>query len=318
MLAIQSLVLSVVIFGGMYEQGRDVQILNGEVTRKYSEEVSCRHSYSCNCVTSCSGSGSSRSCSTVCQTCYEHGYDVDWIVQSNIGNSDIDTVDRQGLKEPPRWSAVKIGEPYSRENGYYNYIKASPFTIFNKSQIDESVGVPNYVRVYDYYRINRVINFGTQHDTKELNTLLNETMKKLGPIKKVNLVVVLHNKGSSFAETLKAKHLGGKINDVYVVLDVDKEGLFNSVAVFSWSKLDIVNVKLRDDLLDIGKLDAVLINEAVKKNLSLHFTPRSIEDFKYLEDDVEMPEWIVWFAMIFGLLFPFGAAIVAHKNEIID
>lgn len=318
MLVVQSLVICALIFGSVYDQGRDVQIINGEVTKKYSEKVHCRHSYSCNCITTCSGSGSSRFCSTICQTCYDHSYDVDWIVKSNIGGATIDTIDRQGVKEPPRWTAIKIGEPFSREQYYYNYIKASPLTIFNKSQLDDKVVVPSYIRVYDYYRINRVINFGVNFDTKDLNVLLNDTMKKLGPTKKVNLVVMLHNKGGGFAEIVKAKHLGGKINDVYIVLDVAQDGKFNHVAVFSWSKLDIVNVKLRDDLLDIGKFDATMIDDAVRKNLSLYFVPRSIEDFKYLEDDVQIPDWAVWCVLMFGLLFPFVAAWVAHEHEIID
>ncbi len=316
MLGVQSLVLALIIFGSMYGQGRDTQILNGQVTGKTREVVSCEHSYQCNCVTSCSGSGSSRTCSTICQTCYEHSYDIDWDVQSSVGGTTIDRVDRQGTSQPQRWANVKIGEPFARESSYYNYIKASPFSIFNKSQLDEKVVVPEYLSVYDYYRINRVISFGATHkDAQQLNTLLNETLKTVGPSKKVNVVVILHNKGSLFSESLRAKQLGGKINDVYIVIDLSQEGVFNSVAVFSWSKTDMVNVFLRDELLDIGKFDAVAMNNVVKEGLTEHYKHRSIEEFKYLDDEVEIPTWAIWFAMIFGVLFPFGAAYIAHKHE---
>lgn len=320
-LGVQSVLLSAIVFGSLYGQGSDRQILNGQVTGKLSEEVSCEHSYECNCyyTTSCSGSGADRSCSQTrhCSTCYEHSYDVDWRVKSSVGDVLINRVDRQGLDEPPRFSSVLVGEPFAKEGNYYNYIKASPFSIFNKSTLDSKVVVPPYISVYDYYRINRVVDFGNgfKHDGT-LNTLLNESLKTLGSTKKVNVVVVLHNKGQSFSEALKAKHLGGKINDVYVVLDITKEGVFNDVDIFSWSKSDMVNVSLRDALLDIGEYDAVEMNEIIKENISKYYIHRSVEEFKYLDDEVEIPKWAVWALMIIGLLFPFVGAFVAHKHEI--
>jgi len=316
MLGVQSVIVGAIAFGSMYGQGRDTQILNGQVTSVTRDEVSCEHSYQCNCVTSCSGSGSSRSCSTICQTCYDHSYDVDWNVHSTVGGVSIDRVDRQGLREPPRWSNVRIGEPFAVESSYYNYIKASPFSIFNKSQLDEKVVVPEYLSVYDYYRINRVIEFGVSvPEAKQLNTLLNDTLKTVGPSKKVNVVVVLHNKGSLFSESLRAKQLGGKINDVYVVINMDKDGSFLNVAVFSWSKSDMVNVVIRDELLNIGKFDAVAMNNVIKEGLTKHYQHRSIEEFKYLDDEVEIPKWAIWLLMFVGLVFPFGAAWFAHKHE---
>ena len=317
MLTVQSLVIAVVIFGSIYGQGRDVQILNGEVISKSKDRVNCRHSYQCNCYSSCSGSGSSRTCTRVCQTCYEHGFDVDWNVHSNVGSTGIETIDRQGLKEPPRWSVVEIGEPFSVVSGYYNYIKASPWSIFNKKALEQQVSIPPYLSVYDYYRINRVQVLDSKYQPDErLNTLLNQTLAKLGPIKKVNVVVVAHSKGNLYSEALKVKMLGGKINDIYIVLDVDKEGVFNNVAVFSWSKSDLVNVKLRDSLLDIGKWNSTRINQAVKENILKYYESRSIEEFKYLKDEVEIPTWAIWFVMVFGILFPFGAGYIAYKHEI--
>lgn len=321
MLAIQTIVLSVVIAAALYRQGADTQILNGQVVGKEREKVSCEHSYKCNCyyTTSCSGTGSSRSCTRVehCSTCYEHSYDVDWNVHADIGSLTINRIDRQGLDEPPRWSQVQIGEPFSKSDSYYNYIKASPFSIFNKQQLDQNIAVPSYPGIFDYYKINRIINFGSEYPVDgELNDLLNISLKELGPKKHVNIVVFLHNKGSTYSQIIKTKHLGGKINDVYVVIDISKEGVFNDVAVFSWSKSDLVNVKIRDDLLDIGKYDAKMMDKVISSNIYEHYVPRSIEDFKYLEDDVEIPKWAAWFAMIFGVMFPFIAAFIAHKHEI--
>ena len=319
MVVIQSILMGAVYFGSLYGKGYDVQILNGQVTKKYSERVSCEHSYSCNCTDVCSGSGSSRSCSKVCQTCYEHGYDVDWVVQSTVGSTDIDRVNRQGTSEPPRWTAVYVGQPFAKESSYYNYIKASPFSVFNRAEVESNVAIPAYPEVFDYYRINRVIDFQSayKHDGT-LNNLLNEQMKTLGPEKKVNLVVVFHSLGHFFVEAYKNKNLGGKINDVTVMIDIDPEGVFKAVDVFSWSKEDIVNVKIRDSLLDVGKYNAQDISTAIAYNIKTSYVPRSIKEFEYLDAEVELPDWAVWFLIVFGTLFPFASAFVAKKYELFD
>lgn len=315
-IGVQSFIMAMVIGITLSVQGGDVQIINGQVTSKKSERVSCSHSYSCNCRNVCSGSGDKRTCTRVCDTCYEHSYDVDWIVQSDVGYVEIDRINRQGTKEPPRWTQVEIGEPFSVMSSYHNYIKASPFSIFNKSKLNEAVEVPQYLTVHDYYKVNRVINFGSQWTkVDELNRYLNESLRKLGPMKKANIVVYLHNKGKFFAEAVRTKHLGGKINDVYVVIDITQDGTFNAVDVFSWSKSDLVNVSIRDSLLDIGKFNATQMNEAISDGIKKHYVRRDIEEFKYLEDDIEIPDWLIVFLMVFGILFPFASAFVAHKVE---
>lgn len=317
MIVVQCAVIAFIIFGSLYGQGSDVQILNGEVTSKSREITSCEHSYSCNCRQSCSGSGKTRSCTTICDTCYEHSHDYNWVVKSNVGSVNIDRIDRRGSSEPPRWTIVQLGDPFSKEVNYYNYIKASPFSIFNKSTLDENVPVPGYIHVKDYYRVDRVVTFGVNYTTEmsRLNDLLNERLKKLGPTKKVNIVVIFHNQLSSFSETLKAKHLGGKINDVYVVVGI-KEQQFASVDAFSWSKNSLVNVAVRDAVSDVNEINAEKLTSAIADNVEKYYNYRSIEEFKYLDAEVEVPTWAVWFAIIFGFAFPFGSAFIAHRYDI--
>lgn len=105
--ALQSLLYVTLTLG----KAADVELLNGYVTGKERDVVSCSHSYECMCyyTESCSGSGTSRSCTRTrhCSTCYEHSYDVDWDVHTTVGNLTIDRIDRQGLDQPPRWTAVQ-------------------------------------------------------------------------------------------------------------------------------------------------------------------------------------------------------------------
>lgn len=316
-ICIQATIIAIVFFGSLYGKGHDIMILNGKVISKYKDKVSCEHSYSCNCITSCSGSGSSRSCYTVCQTCYEHSHDFDWVVDSTVGTLTINRIDRQGVDEPSRYTKVVIGEPFAKESSYFNYIKAAPLTLFDKKLLQDVKPVPNYIGVHDYYRINRVIVFGSEYKTSwsVLNEELNNALRELGNTKKVNIVVVVHNKDKNFVEQFKAKLYGGKINDVVVMIKPNEEGVLQDVSVFSWSKDSLVDIKIRDSILDSKSVvDQVQLAKNIVDNISAHYKARDIEEFKYLEASIEAPDSVILFIWIFGLLFPFIWSYIAHKH----
>jgi hypothetical protein len=140
----------------------DIEILNGSVTGKQRDIVNCSHSYSCNCRTTCSGSGKDRSCSQECETCYEHSFDFKYVIHSTLGNFNINTLDSQGLKEPNRYTLVKLNDPVVKKHRYNNYIKGSNTSIFNSKHRytkKEMLDLPNYpIDIHDYYRINRIID----------------------------------------------------------------------------------------------------------------------------------------------------------------
>lgn len=313
--AMYLMIMGAVYFTGTYTEGRDTAILNGQVTAKERETVSCSHSYRCRCYTTCSG-GKHRSCSTHCSTCYEHSHDYDWVVKSTVGSVDIDRVDRQGVEEPKRWTDAVVGEPFAKETSYYNYIKAAPFSIFNRTQLESKVPVPGYISVYDYYRINRVIDFGAGvGNTSVLNARLNDYLRSLGPAKKANVVVIFHNKGPNFAETAKAKMLGGKFNDLTVLIETDKSGTIKGVNVFSWSKSDMVNISTRDQILDIGKVDQVKIADAIAYNIGKYFTYRSAKEFEYLDDETYISDTLFTLLVVLGILLPLVGVVVAYKVD---
>ena len=159
---------------GMVSQTADTEIINGEVVSKDSQHVSCSHSYDCNCrmvrvPQTCSGTGKNRTCTgggteRKCDTCYEHSFDVDWMVRSNIGSFGISRVDRQGLMTPPRWAQVANGDPVSKTHMFTNYVKAVPESLFHahaelNGKFDAMI--PAYPSdIYDPYKINRAISVG--------------------------------------------------------------------------------------------------------------------------------------------------------------
>lgn len=289
---------------GSYRNDSDVQIINGQVVSKQMQRVSCSHSYSCNCHTSCSGSGKHRHCSTHCSTCYEHSFDQDWNVYTTVGPVRINRLDRRGMQEPPRWTAVLIGEPAAATVSYTNYIKAAPESLFHKVA-SHRYRVPEYpTNIQDYYRYNRVVSVNTSLPfAKDLNDTLNYELRKLGPYKQVNIVSVFTTYDQNFGSVLEQEWLGGKKNDVVVVV-----GLYSDlktirwVKVFSWSKSSLVNYQIEDGLRTMKTFEISNYLAVVTASIKDSFIRRPMSDFQYLEDAVEPPDWAIFTSIIIALL----------------
>lgn len=309
--AVAIVVTAAIIGGGMYANQADTQILNGKVVNKSRNEVSCSHSYNCHCHTTCSTTNGHRSCSEHCSTCYEHRFDVDWDVNTTVGTINIDRVDRRGLDEPKRWSIVQINEPVSRTSTYTNYIRAAPESLFGHvfSERTQYV-IPTYPTVHDYYRINRVVQVGTTiTNPAELNQMLNDRLRDLGPSKQVNVIPVFTKYDYNYSRVLEAKWLGGKKNDVVVVTGLARDSnTIEWVYVFSWSKNSMVNVALRDNIKRLDKLDNLRYSSAVADAISKHYIRRPMKEFEYLQYEYDPPVWLVWLAALFNFIGSIAAA----------
>lgn len=324
-MGVQVVLMTIVAYAVSCQNTHDTEILNGRVSGKTRDEVSCRHSYQCNCVTSCSSdSKGNQSCSTICQTCYEHSYDVDWDVQTTIGHTiGIDTVDRQGLIKPPRWAAVIIGEPVSISHGYTNYIKGSPDTLFRHQGLTEKYQkqIPGYPGdVYDYYRLNRLVSVGlTLDDAKLWNADLSELNADLGARKQVNIVVlVAKNQPEDYYYALEQAWIGGKKNDVVLVLSVDDTLKIQWVNVMAWTDNKLFQVELRDEVYGSGlqTLNRVSVMKSLAHYVSTSFVRKPMKDFEYLSGLIKPTsgQWI--FAMVFGILLSVGLGIFFFKNDV--
>jgi hypothetical protein len=298
----------------------DVEILNGRVTSKTRDVVSCRHSYSCNCRQECSGSGKNRSCSQVCDTCYEHSFDVDWDVASTVGGFSIDTIDRQGLREPPRWTSTRVGEPVSVTHSYENYVKASPGTLFRHQGLTEKYAttLPNNPQnIYDYWHLNRLVTVGISvDDPRGWNAALEELNAELGAPKQANIIVVLvKDQPQDWYYALEQKWIGGKKNDVVLVVGVDGDLKPQWATVMCWTTNEIFKVKLRDDVMN----DPVLTKDAViadlKTNVSQYFVRKPMADFQYLESEMtpSTTAWVV--TLIIALIVSIGLTVFFELED---
>lgn len=317
--AITALVLVIGYFIAVSGRTSDTQILSGKVTGKSREEVHCRHSYSCNCREECSGSGSSRSCSTHCDTCYFHNYDVDWNVQSTIGTFTINTIDWQGLRQPPRWTEVRNNDPVSRLGTYQNYIKGVPGSLYRRINDPKYKPVPYPDGIYDYYKIDRVVNVDAvvpENDLAVIDQEISNQLRDLAALKQVNLILVLtKNTNKMFSQELKTQWLGGKKNDLVIVISTTNYPAVNWVEVFSWSKFDLVNTTVRDAIRDYGRIDPYIITIATGA-INKYWQRNSMKNFAYLKNEIEPSLTAYLVVFLVSLVISGIVAVVFIRNDV--
>jgi hypothetical protein len=319
-MAVQA-VVPLVLIAGVYQVSRysmmsDTEILNGKVTGKAREWTSCSHSYQCRCENVTTGSGKNRHTTRRCDTCYEHSNDWNWAVSTTVGGFNVSRIDRRGSYEPPRWSVVAEGQPVAREHGYTNYVKAAPDSLFNVAKAKAYKGkLPAYPSVYDYQYADRVIAMPgvAVPDLAKWNSALSYALNDLGATKQANIVMVLTGDSPAFAEALRSNWLGGKKNDVLVVVGTAYPAI-KWVRVYSWAKHDIINVALRNDLVESKTLDINRTVAIVANNISQHYERRPMADFEYLADEAVPPLWVMIFALVIGTGAAIWMGIYFHQN----
>ena len=309
----------ITIYSNTYYEMADMEVLNGKVTSKQKETVSCRHSYSCRCHTVCSGS-KTRSCHRSCSTCYEHNKDYDYNIYTTIGNFTINAIDRQGVKEPPRYSQVIVEDPVAKTNYYLNYVKGAKNSLFNMKRYsgDSLIGLPEYpINIYDYYKINRIVVDNTIiPDSVKYNTMLSETLKDVGNAKQVNVVLVFTKRDRLFAEKLRTKWLNGKKNDIVIIISTSTYPKIDYVEVFSWSKNPMLNISMRDDIVALKDISPTTVMPVIQHNIQKHYIRRPMGDYAYLKNSVEPSFFAIMSAFIITLVFSIVFSVFAIKKDI--
>lgn len=319
--AIQTAVLGLAIFLVSMSDTSDTEIWNGKVVKKEREKVSCEHSYSCNCYESCSSNGKTESCTTICQTCYEHFYDVDWnLYTSNNEEISIGRIDRQGLKEPSRWTDVQIGEPTAVTHSYTNYVKAAPASLFRTQGLSEKYKnlIPKYpIEIYDYYHVNRVVTInGATVDVKTYNESLSQLNANIGAQKQVNVVLVfVKDLPPEFFYALQEAWINGKKNDFVSVIGITEDGTINWVENMAWTDNKLAEVVVKDELLKLKTIDSNKVMSVLEQNITSYYKRKNMKDFEYLTHMTQPTtgEWI--FFIILGLLMSVFLGIFFIKND---
>lgn len=325
-LAISFVVVTLLFFTGTAGQTADREIWSGEIVSKDRKHGHYLRSYSCRCRETCSGSGSSRSCYQTCDTCYEDRYTVTWTARSNIGDFTIEHLDRGSRSvyktvDPARYTEIQTGDACSRSVPFTNYVKAVPESLFHANPVVLEKFrdmIPEYPgKIYDHYKINRVVSVGVSlPDMAAWNQDLSLVMRKLGPQRQANVVIVFVNTDDAkYAHALESRWIGGKKNDAILVVGTKKYPEIDWVHVMGWSKNQLFNVALRDEVLAMKNIDRAQIMQAVEKHVSTTFQRRHMSEFEYLRDEIEPPFWAVVMIGILGVLLSLGTSYYFYRHD---
>jgi hypothetical protein len=300
----------------------DWELWNGRVSGKDKVWVSCSHSYPCNphpCM--CDKNG----CSTCWDTCYEHSNDWDWDVYTTNGETiTIDRIDRRGSYEPPRWTRARIGEPTAVQHRCTNYIKAHPESVLRLTGSIEQFKslIPEYpIGVYDYHYSDRFVSVGVSvPDANAWNRDLQEVNADLGKKKEVNIIVVVANTNDlSYQYALEEAWIGGKKNDLIVIMGVTSYPVIDWVGVMSWSEAENLKVELRDDIKDIGTIDQrAKIMTTIKTMVDQKFVRKHMSDFKYLMAGAQPGSVGTMILFVLGILTSVGLSVYFYSEDPFD
>lgn len=336
------ILFSVALICGVYVLGEnqslaDTEIINGGVIGKDVNRFSCptntsnpcRNGYTCNCKTvyytsTCSSTSyvGGRSVTTTrpcrksrieCDTCYRYPWEQNWMISTSIHSSKIEIprIDPQGAKTPPFWGETVIGDPASRTNTYDNYIKAAAHSLFNEdgATLEQYANlIPVYpLRIHDFIRYDRVVTVNGAYVDNEtvLNDMLSNALVTLGPKKQVNVIVVVAEKlPPQYMYAVRRAWEGFNKNDVVVFIGTES-GNVVWADTLSWSKASLVNVTIRDEILNAFQGKPIvsaqlvpLIADAVSK----HYERRQMVEFEYLKSEIQISTGLLTFLWLFSIL----------------
>jgi hypothetical protein len=331
-----NIVVVVIICTATYELGKwgktkDTEIWNGVVTAKTVKDGEYVTSYECNCYETCYGSGSERTCSQTCSTCYEDNYTRSYDGYTTVGNFEFDSIDttsrskRNSFQPPLTYTKCVVGEPASREHEYTNYVQAVPTSLFNdNSKLSEQYvdKIPQYPQVFGFYKINRVLNVGSSVPTdvkSELNTKLNHSLISLGQTKQSNIIVIFTNIADpSYRYAIENAWLGGKKNDIVIIIGTQDGKTVQWVDVMTWALNtgnELLHVKMRDGIKSLP-IDATQLSKFIEETTQKHFVRPQMADYKYLEKEVKPATWVVSLAFFLSIFGSMALTFLFHRIDI--
>jgi hypothetical protein len=306
-LAIQLLVVCGLMIGGYYLTRwggiQDYELWNGRIASKPSGGMGCCHSYECNCSERCSGTGKDRKCQRVCQTCYRHGGDSYY--EARTSNDELVYESRCDTSTPSDWSAIRIGDPTVVEHRYTNYIKADSSEHIKAAARHFDDKLPAYPPVISRWKARRFLAVGvTGLDTGRLDYALDELNADLGAKKQVNtIVVVVDEPDPVYADALAEDWLGGKKNDVVLVIGTPAFPTIAWARVIAWNRSSGGENEFKGVLSarieGLGSFDGDRVLAILREEIERGYERRAFSDFEYLMARAKPPGWAV--ALLFGV-----------------
>ena len=321
--------------------------LNGEVVSKQPEHVSCSHSYEGPC-----NSWDDKGNCTGHETLYEHSYDQNWYVYTNYnfdgyGKIEIPRVDRQGLSEPPEFTAVNVGDPWSSLHPFPSWIKPSgdsdafPYPADLKTaygiyvppmttelQMDRSRGMKVLALGFDQnhlppgfgmYTINGRIVAANVEWNEKLHSVYN---KVLGPSKQANVQFFEVNAqvipDPNFGSLVEGVWRGSGKNDIDIFIGTDAARNIVWVTVklgATEQNNELFVVKLRDAILALKTVDEDQILETTKAVIESDFNRKEMKTFLNRKQGVHPTTGQMITLYVLDFIISLGGALYLLVND---
>ncbi|AUZ95425.1 hypothetical protein FDI40_gp669 [Agrobacterium phage Atu_ph07] len=335
-------IVSGVWYAGRYSSADDYELWNGEIVRKQAITRGCPIGWQSYQDDFCTEHRtrtvkSGEMCSTddkgntTCTPIYttEYNYVFDWerryFVWTNVKyDFEIKRVDRQGVNEPPKYTEKKVGDPASSMQPYSNWVRAASENLYHEDGVVEeqySNVIPSYpIKIYDKIKVDRVVPIGNVTYPETLNNDISVVLKKLGPERQMNFVLVLvdaNQYGDNIAYAIRKKWYGFKKNDAVAIIGLDNNNI-KWANVFSWSKKSLFDIELRDSI--IGGMGKPIEYSTLIKNVETigmnSFERRSMKEFEYLKNAIPVPTWLIVSGFILSVILSISLLIFFCKVDI--
>jgi hypothetical protein len=115
--------------------------------------------------------------------------------------------------------------------------------------------------------------------------------------------VVLTTEGDSWYYALEQSWIGGKKNDVILVIGMDAStGKPQWAQVMCWTTAKIFEIKLRDAVMDLPVITPEATLQVMHYNVNQYFKRKPMKDFEYLQSSITPSGTEYTISILIGLL----------------
>ena len=337
-----TLIVVVVWNFGRYADAGDVEIWNGSVSAKEAIRKDCPYGWvqstdrhcthyrtrSVKAGETCSTVDGERVCTPYYRTEYDYIYPWEqryWIVSRDIDlRLEYTRVDPQGVRTPPTFAAISVGDPAARTMAYDNWVRGAADSLFHEDGATAERYadlIPEYpIALYDGINVDRVIGVGVPIDARSWSRDLSRSLSTLGPQRQMNAVLLLVDAAKmneDYIYAVRRAWRGFKKNDVVLFVGVDADLAVRWVRSLSWSSSSMFDVAMQNDLQDLRgqPLTSAAVNEILLRNGMAHYQRRSMKEFEYLKESIPVPGWLYALVALLSIGGTAGVSYIFHRTE---
>ena len=198
--------------------------------------------------------------------------------------------------------------PVTDVRRWTNKVQASP-SVFKFAKVPDDVDVYDYPDNPSIWESGRLLGTAKAVGVYEWDQM----NSRLGPVKKVNVVMVGFPAGSDsmLGQWQQAKWLGGKKNDLVITFAGNPGMKPDWVFTFGWTEKEIVKRNL-DMIVGNAMIDKALI-PLIEKEVRANYTIKDWDKFDYLS--IEPPGWSYIVFVILLAAVQAGFYVFAHLND---